>query len=77
MEYLDTVIANPNKLKDKTKKIEKFLKKKSKNKNTGEEIEVDTQLSIDMDKVQECRDLFGYYTLMTSEIEKAESSSMQ
>jgi transposase len=72
MEYLNTVIGNPNKLKDKTKKIEKFLKKKSRNKDTGEEIEVDTELSIDMDKVQEYRDLFGYYTLLTSEVEKAD-----
>ena len=72
IEYLDSVIANPDKLKDKPKKIEKFLEKTVVDKSTGEVIKAETSLSVDMAKVQEYLDLMGYYTIMTSEIEKSE-----
>jgi transposase len=72
IEYLDSVIANPDKLKDKPKKIEKFLEKKVVDKSTGEVIDTSTHLSIDMEKVREYLDLMGYYTIMTSEIGKSD-----
>jgi len=72
IEYLDSVIANPDKLKDKPKKIEKFLEKTIIHKETGEIINAATNLSIDMEKVQEYLDLMGYYTIMTSEIDKSD-----
>jgi len=72
IEYLNSVIANPDKLKDKPKKIEKFLEKTILDKETGEVINAATTLSIDMDKIQEYLDLMGYYTIMTSEINKSD-----
>jgi len=72
IEYLNSVIANPDKLKDKTKKIEKFLDKMTVDKNTGEVIKSDTVLSIDMTKVKEYLDLMGFYTIMTSEVDKSD-----
>jgi transposase len=72
IEYLESVIENPGKLKDKPRKIEKFLKKTEFTKGTGEAVNTVTRLSIDEKKVQEYVDLLGYYTLMTSEIEKTE-----
>jgi transposase len=72
LEYLESVIENPGKLKDKPRKIEKFLKKMEFSKETGEAVKIVTRLSIDEKKVQEYLDLLGYYTLMTSEIEKTE-----
>ena len=42
------------------------------NKNTGEIVNTDTQFTIDMDKIQQYLDLLGYYTLMTSELEKSD-----
>jgi len=70
IEYLKSVIANPDKLKDKPKKIEKFLEKTEVVKETGEIVDTKTLLSIDNVKVQEYLNLLGYYTLMTSETEK-------
>jgi transposase len=67
LEYLDSVIKFPDKLKDKEKKIEKFLKKQQVDKKTGEVIKTKTLLELDMNKIQQYIDLMGYYTLLTSE----------
>ena len=72
VEYLESVIAFPDKLKDKQKKIEKFLKKSEIDKSTGEIIDTATCLSLDMDKIREYLDLMGYYTIMTSETDKTD-----
>ena len=72
IEYLESVIVNPDKLKDKPKKIEKFLKKTDVLKETGEIVETKTLLSIDEAKMREYFSLLGYYTLMTSETEKTD-----
>ena len=72
LEYLESVIQNPDKLKDKPRKIEKFLEKTDVVKDSGEIVNTKTLLSIDMAKVQEYIDLLGYYTIMTSETEKSD-----
>jgi transposase len=72
VEYLESVVKNPGKLKGKPKKIEKFLKRTEIVKETGEAVETTTHLSINEEKLQEYFELLGYYTLMTSEIEKTE-----
>jgi len=72
MEYLQSVITNPDKLKDKSKKNEKFLDKMEVDKGTGEILETDTHLSLNLDKIREYMELMGYYTLMTSETEKTD-----
>jgi transposase len=72
MRYLDSVIANPDKLKDKPKKIEKFLAKTAVVKETGEILDANTRLSLDMTKINEYKELMGYYTIQTSETEKTD-----
>jgi transposase len=72
LEYLESVIRFPDKLKDKQKKIEKFLEKTAVVKDTGEIVNTKTLLSIDEGKVEEYKALLGFYTLMTSEIEKTD-----
>lgn len=72
IEYLESVVDFPDKLQDKPRKIEKFLKKTEVDKNTGEIVDTRTSLSIDMDKVHEYMDLLGYYTLLTSETNKSD-----
>lgn len=72
IEYLKSVIANPDKLKDKPRKIEKFLKKMEVDQETGEIVDTTTILSLDMDKLQAYKDLLGYYTIMSSETEKSD-----
>ena len=73
IEYLESVTAFPDKLKDKPRKIEKFLKKTEIDKATGEVIETVTGLSLDTDKIQEYLALMGYYTIMTSETDKSDN----
>lgn len=72
IEYLESVIANPDKLKDKPKKIEKFLKKMQIDTETGEVLDTKTHLVLDTDKLQAYKDLLGYYTIMSSELNKSE-----
>ncbi len=72
IEYLESVIANPDKLKDKPRKIEKFLKKLEVDPETGEVLESKTQLTLDLDKLQEYKEMLGYYTIMTSELDKSD-----
>jgi hypothetical protein len=72
LEYLESVIKFPDKLKDKQKKIEKFLEKIEVVKDTGEIVDTKTLLSIDTTKVEEYKALLGFYTLMTSETEKTD-----
>jgi transposase len=72
IEYLESVVKFPDKLKDKPRKIEKFLKKIEVDGETGEVMDTKTLLSIDMDKIQQYMDLLGYYTIMTSETNKSE-----
>jgi len=73
IEYLDSVIAFPDKLKDKQKKIEKFLKKTEIDRATGEVVKTVTDLSLDLEKIQEYLDLMGFYTIMTSETHKPDN----
>jgi transposase len=72
IEYLESVIAHPDKLKDKPKKIEKFLIKKSIDKKTGEVINTGTQITLDIEKLRRYLELLGYYTIMTSEVERSD-----
>jgi transposase len=69
-EYLESIVKNPDKLKDKPKKIEQFLKKTEAVKDTGEIVDTITLLSIDEAKIMEYKKMLGYYTLMSSETNK-------
>ncbi len=70
--YLESVIANPDKLKDKPRKIEKFLKRTEIEKETGEILKTETRLTLDLEKLQDYLNLLGYYTIMTSEFDKSD-----
>jgi hypothetical protein len=73
IEYLDSVIAHPDKLKDKPRKIEQFLIKKPVDKKTGKTVDTDTRLTLDIEKVRQYMELLGYYTIMTSEVDKSDA----
>ncbi|MDR3259285.1 MAG: IS1634 family transposase, partial [Fusobacteriaceae bacterium] len=70
IKYLETVIANPSKLKINKKKIEKFIVTDIVDKNTGEILKATPILSLNIKKIKEYKGLMGYYTIMTSEIDK-------
>jgi transposase len=69
IDYLNAVIAFPDKLKDKQSKLQKYLRKREVDKETGEVIKTVSMLSLDMEKIHMDMDLMGYYTVMTSEID--------
>lgn len=68
IDFVNAVIQNPDKLKDKPKKISKYLIKTVVCKKTGEVVNAKTCYSLNMDKIQEDIDLMGYYTILTSEV---------
>ncbi|GHU65503.1 hypothetical protein AGMMS49983_13320 [Clostridia bacterium] len=68
IRYLETVIEHPDKIKDKPRKIEKFLDKVEADKVTGEVVKTVTARSLNEDKIKEYFDIMGYYTIMTSEL---------
>jgi transposase len=70
VEYLENVVVNPEKLKEVSKNIEKFLKKKTVDVSTGKQVQTRTELSLDMEKLRNKRLLLGYYTIFTSETAK-------
>lgn len=72
IEYLESVVQFPDKLKDKPRKVEQFLKKFEVDGDTGEIVDTKTLLSIDIEKIQQYMDLMGYYTIMTSETGKSD-----
>lgn len=77
IEYLHSVIANPDKLKDKPRKVDKFLNKMEVDKETGEVLNTATHLSLNIKRIREYMDLMGYYTIMTSETEKTDREIIQ
>jgi transposase len=72
VEYLESVCDCPDKLKDKPRKIERFLKKTEVDESTGAVLNSHTLLSLDMDKIRDYTALMGYYTLLTSEVDKSD-----
>jgi transposase len=68
-DYLRAIIDNPDKLKDKQSKMQKYLKKTEIDKSSGEVIKTVSKLSLDWDKIAEDYGLMGYYTVMTSELD--------
>jgi len=70
--FMKTVAEHPDRLKDRQRKTEQFLKKSLIDTTTGEVVKADAVYSLDMDKIQEYLDLMGYYTIMTSEIDKSD-----
>ena len=69
VEYLESVIRFPDKLKDNEKKLKKYLKTKQVDKESGEVVDTKAILSLDMEKIRQYMDLMGYYTLLTSELD--------
>ena len=69
IEYLEAVIEFPDKLKDKQSKLQKYLVKLQVDKNTGEVVDTNQALMLDMEKIQRDMALMGYYTVMTSELD--------
>jgi hypothetical protein len=73
LKYLEEVTEHPDKLKDKPRKVEKYLTRTQADKTTGVILEDAVSVfGLNWDKIDEDRELMGYYTLLTSEVDAPE-----
>lgn len=76
LSFVEQLMENPNNFrvsKTQSKSVRKFLKKEYLNTETGELLDsVKLRSAIDPEKVKEYRNEFGYYQIVSSEINKSE-----
>lgn len=70
LEYLESCKENPDKLKDKQRKSQEFIKTIQIDKKTGEILKTKEIVILLEDKIQKYKDTMGYYSIVTSEIEE-------
>ena len=69
IEYLESCKENPDKLKDKQRKSQDFIKVIQTDKITGEVLKTKPVVMLLEDKIQKYKETMGYYSIVTSEIE--------
>lgn len=69
LEYLESCKANPDKLKDKQRKSQEFIKTFQIDEETGEILKTKELVVLLEDKIQKYKDTMGYYSIVTSEID--------
>ena len=69
IEYLESCKENPDKLKDKQRKSQEYIKVLDIDKKTGEVIKTDKLIIFLDEKLEKYKETMGYYSIVTSEIE--------
>lgn len=69
IEYLESCKEHPDKLKDKEKKSQQYIKTVDIDKETGEVIHPEKVIVFLDDKLQKYKETMGFYSIVTSEIE--------
>lgn len=70
IEYLESCKENPDKLKDKERKSQKFIKTVDIDKETGEIIHPEKVIVFLDEKLNKYKETMGFYSIVTSEIEE-------
>lgn len=70
IEYLESCKENPDKLKDKQRKSQEYIKVLDVDKETGEVIKTDKLIVFLDEKLEKYKETLGYYSIVTSEIEE-------
>ena len=70
IEYLESCKENPDKLKDKERKSQKFIKTVDVDKKTGEIIHPEKVIIFLDEKLEKYKETLGYYSIVTSEIDE-------
>ncbi len=70
IEYLESCKENPDKLKDKQRKSQEFIKTVDVDKKTGEIIHPEKVIVFLDKKLEKYKETLGYYSIVTSEIEE-------
>lgn len=69
IEYLESCKEHPDKLKDKEKKSQEFIKTVDVDPKTGEIIKTEKLIVFLNDKLEKYKETMGYYSIITSEID--------
>ena len=81
LDFLDKLEKNPENFritKSQSKNIKRFLKKEYLNEKTGEVIDSnELKAKIDIEKVNKYKESFGYYQIVTSELELSEKEAIR
>ena len=72
IEYLESCKENPDKLKDKQRKSQEYIKVLDIDKETGEVIKTDKLIVFLDEKLEKYKETLGYYSIVTSEIDEDE-----
>ena len=70
IEYLEACKENPDKLKDKQRKSQEYIKVLDIDKETGEVIKTNKIIVFLDEKLEKYKETLGYYSIVTSEIEE-------
>ena len=70
IEYLESCKENPDKLKDKEKKSQQYIKTVDVDKKTGEVIHPEKVIVFLDEKLEKYKETMGFYSIVTSEIEE-------
>ena len=70
IEYLESCKAHPDKLKDKERKSQQFIKTVDVDKETGEVIHPEKVIVFLDEKLKKYKETMGFYSIVTSEIEE-------
>lgn len=70
IEYLESCKENPDKLKDKQRKTQEYIKVLDIDKKTGEVIKTDKLIVFLDEKLEKYKETMGFYSIVTSEIEE-------
>ena len=68
LEYLESCKEHPDKLKDKQRKSQEFIKKVQIDKKTGEIVDTKEVVVFLEEKIQKYKEMMGYYSIVTSEV---------
>lgn len=72
IEYLESCIDNPDKLKDKQRKSQEFIKVYQTDPKTGEILKTKPVVELLTKKLEKQKEVMGYYCIVTSEIDKSD-----
>lgn len=72
IEYLESCKENPDKLKDKQRKSQEFIKVIQTDKKTGEIVKTKGVVILLEEKIQKYKEAMGFYSIVTSEIEMSD-----
>jgi len=73
IEYLESCKEHPDKLKDKQRKSQEFIKVLQVDKKTGEVVKTKPLVVLLEDKIQKYKETLGFYSIVTSEVDMLNS----